>query len=733
MARYVKSGTVNTVQEINSELEKIATAQDEFLTRNGETPNEMKNTLDMNSNRIINLKAPVSGTDAARLVDVTGEYDITVGIDETPVFDNIAVMTSTTLTVGQLARCKRYYVGGDLVEGLVYEIQASQTVDGYADHTLSNGNIAKLNSSDNISTLQCGGIQGANSDQAISAWLQHPQKNKLLVGDFLVTNISETVSNINVYGGGSLSSTSGASSVVTLTGDNNIISEVSITSQLNQQQQSGILTFVGNENQAISNNFGWDVFLDPVLEGEQYGSHGVSLSGNENIASNNHIFNTNTGVLDVGINNVISFNTINKTARGVELQNRSRYAKVIGNYIDCGYAGLGLGGCDGIWGNRNHRYSFIDGNTILFAGEHGTYLQGDSYTVTNNIVRKCNNSGIKAGAKSTDNFWYVGETVEELAPNGDYTGFDIVIANNVCSFNEVSGGTTAEIYLQPNLMNVTVKNNVIRDGGAWGIRSVFFSGSPNDVMKGITFSGNQIHNCVAGSISCASSDIALISNNIVDGLIQTDSRDNAEPLTNCTIQGNSCANITIFRATNPIVSDNVGTHISLVSDTATLKGNIFSAQENGNFNSRVISMVDNKFTYNGLITASQISLQGCDDVQGNYFTFPDATASYPLDVIFNSATPTNGAFNNNEVSAVNSPRPARIGGSNSTINGNRIYGNGASDFTFGVYADNCVISGNVTNAGIIRLETGSSNNIVNGNASKITDSGTANLLSNNRP
>jgi len=165
MARYVKSGTVNTVQEINSELEKIATAQDEFLTRDGEAPNEMKNTLDMNSNRVINLKAPVSGTDAARLVDVTGEYDITVGIDESPVFDNIAEMTSTNLTVGQLARCKRYYSGGDLVDDLVYEIQATSTVDSYIDHANANGTFAILTSKSSLTLEKAGAVgDGVTND-----------------------------------------------------------------------------------------------------------------------------------------------------------------------------------------------------------------------------------------------------------------------------------------------------------------------------------------------------------------------------------------------------------------------------------------------------------------------------------------------------------------------------------------------------------------------------------------
>ena len=49
MARYIKSGDVARVPEINAELEKIATAQTEFLTRNGEAPNEMKAPLDMKS------------------------------------------------------------------------------------------------------------------------------------------------------------------------------------------------------------------------------------------------------------------------------------------------------------------------------------------------------------------------------------------------------------------------------------------------------------------------------------------------------------------------------------------------------------------------------------------------------------------------------------------------------------------------------------------------------------
>jgi len=158
MARYVKSGTVNTVQEINSELEKIATAQDEFVTRNGEAPNEMKATLDMNSNRITNLPAPNSPNEPLRFVDAIGGVSFTVSTDEALVFDNIAEMKLADLSIGQSVRCNRYYNGGELVDGLLYEIQETQSSDGYVDHALNNGNVAKLIISENLSVVKAGAV-----------------------------------------------------------------------------------------------------------------------------------------------------------------------------------------------------------------------------------------------------------------------------------------------------------------------------------------------------------------------------------------------------------------------------------------------------------------------------------------------------------------------------------------------------------------------------------------------
>jgi lysophospholipase L1-like esterase len=76
MARYTKTGTPNTIGQINAELDLIAVAIDDTLSRVGDTPNQLEATLDVNSNRIINLPAPLSPTDAARLQDITQNNEV---------------------------------------------------------------------------------------------------------------------------------------------------------------------------------------------------------------------------------------------------------------------------------------------------------------------------------------------------------------------------------------------------------------------------------------------------------------------------------------------------------------------------------------------------------------------------------------------------------------------------------------------------------------------------------
>ena len=58
------------IQVLNDNFEKIVEAFENTFSRDGTTPNYLEAPLDVNSQRVMNLPAPVNGSDAARLVDV---------------------------------------------------------------------------------------------------------------------------------------------------------------------------------------------------------------------------------------------------------------------------------------------------------------------------------------------------------------------------------------------------------------------------------------------------------------------------------------------------------------------------------------------------------------------------------------------------------------------------------------------------------------------------------------
>jgi hypothetical protein len=131
MARYTKTGTPNTVGEINSQFDLIATAIDDTLSRKGDTPNQMETSLDMNNNRILNLPPPASPLEPMRLKDLTVGFNV----------DGILAVTEETLaitannllytfpSVKQLAgsaffvRDSNSDVGVRLIKGFDYELR----------------------------------------------------------------------------------------------------------------------------------------------------------------------------------------------------------------------------------------------------------------------------------------------------------------------------------------------------------------------------------------------------------------------------------------------------------------------------------------------------------------------------------------------------------------------------------------------------------------------------------
>jgi hypothetical protein len=65
------------VATINSNSDRVEVALENTLSRDGSTPNTMGASLDMNSNRIINVAAPVGANDVVRLQDLQGAAVVT--------------------------------------------------------------------------------------------------------------------------------------------------------------------------------------------------------------------------------------------------------------------------------------------------------------------------------------------------------------------------------------------------------------------------------------------------------------------------------------------------------------------------------------------------------------------------------------------------------------------------------------------------------------------------------
>lgn len=87
----------SAVQTINDNFDAIEAAIENTLSRDGTSPNTLTTNLDVNDNRVINLAAPVNGTDAARLVDVAEALSIDATLVPTLVSGRILSNDGTVL------------------------------------------------------------------------------------------------------------------------------------------------------------------------------------------------------------------------------------------------------------------------------------------------------------------------------------------------------------------------------------------------------------------------------------------------------------------------------------------------------------------------------------------------------------------------------------------------------------------------------------------------------------
>lgn len=64
----------SAVQLLNENFDRIENAFENTFSRDGTTPNQLNSPLDANSQRITNVGAPVTGTDAARWIDISESF-----------------------------------------------------------------------------------------------------------------------------------------------------------------------------------------------------------------------------------------------------------------------------------------------------------------------------------------------------------------------------------------------------------------------------------------------------------------------------------------------------------------------------------------------------------------------------------------------------------------------------------------------------------------------------------
>jgi hypothetical protein len=135
MARYTKTGTPNTIGELDSQLDLISTAIADTLSRKGDTPNQMEASIDMNSNSILNLPAPASANSPVRLADLNAaEIGALAGLNLQKEFSYTIGAGQTLVSVSLSAFNSSYFIstpstlGGKLVLNTDYVIVSGSQI-----------------------------------------------------------------------------------------------------------------------------------------------------------------------------------------------------------------------------------------------------------------------------------------------------------------------------------------------------------------------------------------------------------------------------------------------------------------------------------------------------------------------------------------------------------------------------------------------------------------------------
>ena len=579
-----------------------------------------------------------------------------------------------------------------------------------------------------------GAKQGVDSTTEVIAWLKSG-KPLHLDKSYIISTIDEAISDIvTVPSTGELvsSENSAGAPIVKITGSNNKLKNgFNVRHTSDMRKFLSLIWLEGTKNRVEGCDTSCDVKYLPS-EGEQYVKAGIVVIGDSNSAVGNSGKNVGTGIIENGRYSWIEGNNYKVICAGYKMQSKSRYAQILGNIAE-GEPSVNLQGCDGIFGERSHRFSVISGNTIKNFGEHGAYLQGDGFTLDkSNRFEGCAKCGVKIGSKTDGNFAYPGETL----PQFDQTGAAVTTGGQYASTGakvfpviegcNTSNSTDGAFCMQTNIADIQVLGFDIRncgDGSVSSIRSLYLEGEPeasNWVMANIHIGDNGIVRA-SGDIQLACSN-GLKVGKIDAGVasIQTYAKNggtNLEPL----ISVKTANIITLDRSTKPRVEG--GKVVAVVEGTASdaelVNVTITDQSKGGNWDTGRIRRVEGgEVNWLGTDVFNINSVNAMESVE---IIIPNCTASYALQYNFNGANPSEGQFSDNIANCPLSNRPVRIGGNVSCANSNTIIGKDTADFSLTIEGDGVSAVGNTANAGRLRLNPASSN--CNINHPKVSASG----------
>jgi hypothetical protein len=567
-------------------------------------------------------------------------------------------------------------------------------------------------------------FSGRTDHERVVAWLTSGGKLAIHRDYLMESAVTVSVSNATVEGHGRIifpMSVITEGTVLRIIGNNNKFKEMHVIHQGSMLSAGALITVKGNKNRLDNVESTFLTEFNPSADGEQYMGTCIALDGDSNSAIECYGENGGTGVSENGKNNVQLRNNFDKCCRIAVNGNKSRHAIVDGNHGDCQHKGYPLQGCDGIWGNRSHRFTRYSNNTIINPGEHGAYLQGDGFTwdKTNRVegAKKCL---IKVGAKADGNYAYPGETLplfDEFgvpSPTGVYSTTGAFIAPRGIGNNQ-SASSDGCVCLQPNIADLVTDEYEVIDNhdSPWGIRSLYFAPKDGTPVEGLQVLANL--KVLDGKVlRSGPSSFACADNLEIDGFFSgrhiNISAENAPQGTkNATIRA-ECPYINFTTAPDGIkilggkyqyILESSGLNIEIF-DTEITSQNLGGAWEFG----RVVRLQDSKVKW---LSDSVFKINGVNNIVDSVFDIPNVSESFPLQFNFNSNSPLQGHFDGNTIRAPLSKRPVRLGGKDATCNSNVIVGADNSDYTLTIQGENITAVGNSLNAGVLRLDSTAKN------------------------